>query len=194
METDTYPREDVKKFLGEMVCVKVNPGKGKDQKKLFDEFGVKGVPCLILLTPDGKEIARSGGKPPPAQFTASFVNKIWNAMTDADTAKELKKAAENAFLLSTWFPKEEAAKRADELAKQHDADADFKTTFEDLKKAHERTTLLNRGNWLLRNGKKPEAIEAFKSLVAAQPDCKETVTAKAMLKKLGVKLEEPAKK
>ncbi len=194
METDTYPREDVQKFLSDKVCVKVNPGKGKDQKALYESFKVTGVPTLLMITPDGKEIARSGGKPPPAQFVASFVNPSWNEMVNAENAKDLKKAVEPAFLLATWYAETEAGKKAQESVKAHAGDPDFKAAYDELAKAHERTTLLNKGNWLLKTNKKPEAIEAYKALVEAQPDCKEAVTAKSMLKKLGVKLEEPAKK
>jgi hypothetical protein len=194
METDTYPREDVKKFLSDKVCVKVNPGKGKDQKALYESFKVTGVPTLLMITPDGKEIARSGGKPPPEQFVAAFVNPAWNEMVNAEQAKDLKKAVEPAFMLATWYAESEAGKKAQEFVKNHSGDADFKAAYEALEREHQRTTLLNQGNWLLKNGKKADAIEAFKALVEAQPESKEAGTAKAMLKKLGVKLEEPAKK
>jgi len=194
METDTFPREDVQKFLSGMVCVKVNPGKGKDQKKIYDSFGVTGVPTLLLLDPTGKEIARSGGKPPPAQFVGAFVNPFWNKLVESEKAVDAKGMAENVFMLTTWFPGTEAFTRAEEMAKRNDSNAAFKTALDDLRNAHQRSTLLARGNWELRNGKKKEATATYQELLAAQPDCKEAEEARKTLKKLGVKLDEPAKK
>ncbi|KAF0246719.1 MAG: hypothetical protein FD180_538, partial [Planctomycetota bacterium] len=157
-------------------------------------FGVTGVPCMILISPDGKEIGRGSGKPPPGQFAAYFVNKRWNDMVDAEKAKNWKQAAADAFVLLTWFPGTEASARASQIQKSHEGEAEFKSAYEDLKVGLERALMLSKGNWLVTNKKKAEAIEAFKALLEAHPESKEAVTAKAMLKKLGVKLEEPAKK
>jgi thioredoxin-related protein len=193
MDKDTWPREDVQKFLSAMVCVKVNPGKGKDQKKLYDGFAVTGVPTLLLIDPSGKELVRCGGKPPPDSFIGAFVNKAWNALADAEKSGDMKAAAEQAFYLKTWFPETDAGKRAADAVAKHSADEAFKKTLDELQSAHDRTTLLNRGNWQLRMRKKAEAEAAFRELVEAHPDSKEAEEAKKTLKKMGVKLEAPPK-
>ncbi|MBI2923249.1 MAG: hypothetical protein HYY18_19510 [Planctomycetes bacterium] len=193
MDTDTYPREDVQKFLAGMVCIKVNPGKGKEMKKVYDSFGIRSVPTLMLIDPAGKELARSNGKPPPDQFVAAFVNPAWNAMVDAEKASDAKKMAENAFLLGTWFSDTDGGRRAVEIVSRNESNAEFKTAYDGLKSAHERASLLARGNWELKTGKKKEAIETLKGLVSSHPDSKEAGEAKATLKKLGVKPEEAPK-
>ncbi|MBI2922200.1 MAG: hypothetical protein HYY18_14200 [Planctomycetes bacterium] len=194
METDTWPRDEVKTFLADKVCVKVNPGKGNDQKKRMDDFGVKAVPTMILMSPEGKELVRAAGKPPPGQFTAYFVNQRWNDMVDAEKAQDWKAAAEHAFILTTWFPGTEAAERARSILAAHAEDPTFRAALEAAKTANERAVLLGKANLLLQDKKKAEAIDAFKAVIAAHPDSKEAEAAKAALKKLGVKLDVPAKK
>lgn len=193
MDTDTYPREDVQKFLAGMICVKVNPGKGKDAKKVYDSFQIRSVPTLMLIDPAGKEVAKSSGKPPPAQFVDAFVNPAWNAMVAAEKAGSPKAMAENAFLLGTWFAATEGGKRAEEIVSRNTANAEFKSALDELKTTHARVSSLARGNWELKQGKKKESIETLKGLVEAYPDSKEATEAKATLKKLGVKPEAPAK-
>lgn len=188
METDTWPKDEVKKWLADKVCVRVNPRKGNDQKKRMDDFGVKTVPTMILISPEGKELSRAGGKPPPDQFNAYFGNQRWNDMVDAEKKQDWKAAAGHAFVLTTWFPGAEAAKRAEGIIAAHGEDADFKTALEAAKTANARAVLLAKANMLLQDKKKKnETIDAFKAVVDAYPDSKEAEEAKAALKKLGVK-------
>jgi len=194
METDTWPRDEVKTFLADKVCVKVNPGKGPDQKKRMDEFGVKAVPAMILISPEGKELVRAAGKPAPGTFTSYFVNQRWNDMIAAEKAQDWKATAEHAFILTTWFPGTEAAQRAESMIAAHGEDPTFKAALEAAKTANERAILLGKANLLLQDKKKAEAIDAFKAVIAAHPDSKEAEAAKAALKKLGVKLDAPGKK
>lgn len=194
METDTWPRDEVKTFLADKVCVKVNPGKGSDQKKRMDDFGVKAVPTMILISPEGTELVRAAGKPPPGQFTAYFVNQRWNDMVNAEKAQDWKTTAEHAFILKTWFPGTEAAQRAESILASHGEDPAFKAALEAAKAGNERAILLGKANLLLQDKKKPEAIDAFKAVIAVHPDSKEAEAAKVALKKLGVKLDAPGKK
>ncbi len=195
METDTWPRDEVKAFLADKVCVKVNPGKGPDQKKRMDDFGVKAVPAMILISPDGQELVRAAGKPAPGTFTSYFVNQRWNDMIAAEKAQDWKATAGHAFILTTWFPGTEAANRAEGIIASRGEQADFKAALEAAKSANERAVLLGKANLLLQDKtKKNEAIEAFRAVIAAHADSKEAEAAKAALKKLGVKLDAPAKK
>lgn len=193
MDTDTYPREEVRKVLAGMVCVKVNPGKGKDQKKVFDDFGIRAVPTLLLIDPTGATVAESKGKPQPGQFIASFVNVAWNAVVDAEKAGDVRKAAGNAHYLETWWPETEAAGRAKEISARLGSNEEFKAARAELKAALDRAIALGKANWELKQSRKKEAIESFKAVVAGWPDSKEAGEAKAALKKLGVKLDPPAK-
>lgn len=190
---DTWPREDVQKFLATMICVKVNPGKGKDQKKIYDSFAVTGVPTLLLIDPSGKELVRCPGKPPPDSFVGSFVNKAWNALVDAEKSKDMKALAENAFFLKAWFPETEAGKKAAESVERFKSDEAFKKAFDELWGAHQRTQLWNKANWQLRLKNKKEAEELLRALMDGHPGSKEAEEAKKALKKMGVKLEEPPK-
>ncbi|MEK7469929.1 MAG: hypothetical protein AAB074_21380 [Planctomycetota bacterium] len=194
METDTWPRDEVKTFLADKVCVKVNPGKGPDQKKRMDDFGVKTVPAMILISPEGQELVRAAGKPAPGAFTSYFVNQRWNDMIATEKAQDWKATAGHAFILRTWFPGTEAAKRADGIVASHGEQAEFKAALEAAKIANERAVLLGKANLLLQDKKKAEAIDAFKAVIATHPDSKEAEAAKAALKKLGVKMDAPGKK
>ncbi len=195
METDTWPRDEVKTFLADKVCVRVNPGKGADQKKRMDDFAVKTVPAMILISPEGKELVRAAGKPAPGAFVSYFVNQRWNDMIAAEKAQDWKATAEHAFILTTWFPGTEAAKRAEGILASRGETPDFKAALEAVKAANDRAILLAKADLLVQDKKKKaEAIEAYKAVIAAHPDSKEAEAAKVALKKLGVKLDAPAKK
>lgn len=195
METDTWPREDVKAFIADKVCVRLIPGNGKGAKKACDDFKVTGYPTTILVTPDGREIARNGGKLPPDSFVSSFQNKASQDLGSIDTDKDPKAAAEKLFVIATSFSAIDLGKRAADLAAKA-TNEEFKKAYEEQTKSWQRTSLWQQAMYHLKNNKKDDGIATLKTLLAAQPETKEGKDAKAMLKKMNVKLEEqpaPAK-
>ncbi|KAF0243911.1 MAG: hypothetical protein FD180_2992 [Planctomycetota bacterium] len=194
MDTVTYPSDLVKKFLEPLVVMYVNPTAGKENQKLGAQFDVNSYPRLVVVTPKGDTLIEiKGGLTSPEDFVGGLVNGWWNLYVDAQNAKpqNVPVMAKNVWLLTTWFPHCEAGRKAAETKKQFESNAEFKAVWEPLQKAHECEMLAAKADAELKLGKKKEAIETYKALLAGHEGTKEAENAAKTLKKLGVKLDAP---
>lgn len=66
MDTVTYPDQAVREVAAAFVCIRAEYGRSPD---LVKEYGVKGLPDLRLLDPEGKELARLRGFTSAANLT-----------------------------------------------------------------------------------------------------------------------------
>ena len=193
MDADTYPREDVKKFLGSMILMKINPEAGKEQRKVADQFDVNSYPRLIVLTPKGEILEEIKGRPEPDAFERSYTTDRWNEFVGAQDAKprDHVKMAKNLFTIATWYPQTEHGKKAAESAKTNMSSPEFKAAWDELQTTHDRESTSLKADAQLKLGKKKEAIETYKDVATRFPGTKEGDAAAAALKKLGVKLAPP---
>lgn len=190
MDADTYPREDVKKFLGAMIVMKINPEAGKEQRKVADQFDVNSYPRLIVMTPKGEILEEVKGSPKADAFERRFTVGRWNEYVAGQDAKppDHAKMAKNLFTLATWYPQTEYGVKAAETAKAHMSTPEFKTAWDELQTTHDRESTSLKADAQLKLGKKKEAIETYKDVATRFPGTKEGDAAAAALKKLGVKL------
>lgn len=66
LEEKTWPDPEVRGWLGRHVIpVKVDVD---ENKPLAEKFGIKTIPTLIFIRPDGSEVGRLGGFMPPKKF------------------------------------------------------------------------------------------------------------------------------
>ncbi len=194
MDAESYPLDDVKKFLEPMVVMKINPNGGKENKKLAEQFEVNSYPRLIMLKPNGEQLhVVKGGLKGKDQFIGGWTTHFWNAYVGASNAKpqDGKVAAQNLFPLVTWFAHSPMGAQAKDAVKQMEGNPDFKTEWEALTKKNEFDTLVAKAPALMKLGKKDDAKAAYKALATDYPDTKEGKDAAAMCKKLGVKLDAP---
>ena len=193
MKKFTFPREDVKKFLATAICFHLDPDKGKDGKKMKEAFKVTGYPTLLMFDPQGTELKRFSGAPPADSFVEGFTVETFNSLNAADKGNDGKTIAECWFRLHTFYPDQDLTAKASEIVKRHESDAAYTDTLKALTAKYESETGLAKANLQLQQGKKKDAIETLKAVVTNQPDEPKTAEAKALLKKLGVKLDEPKK-
>lgn len=194
MDTEAYPREDVKKFFAPMIMLKHNPELGKVEKAVADKYSVNSFPRLIVITPTGEVIKEIKGSPQPHSYEASFTNDYWNKYVGGQDSNDMKTMATNLWMLVTWYPESKYGKEAQTVMKRHEADAVFKSTWDELQKNHVRGMLAAKADAQLKLNKKKEATESYKQLATDHPGTKEGDEALKVLKKLGVKFEDPAKK
>lgn len=194
MDTDAYPREDVKKLLGAMVVMKINPETSKEGKKVADSFDVNSYPRLIILTPKGDKLKEIKGSPQPDGWEGSLTTEYWNAMVEAQNAKpqDFKGMARNIATLVMWYPETSKGKEAAKLVEQYKGQADFTAEYKSQMARYERENMAAKADAQLKLGKKKDAIETWKALRAAHPGTPEAEEAEKQLKKAGVKLDAPA--
>ena len=194
MDTEAYPREDVKKLLGAMVVMKINPELSKENRKIADSFSVNSYPRLIVLTPKGEKIEEIKGSPQPDSWEGSFTTDYWNAYVGAQNAKpqDMKEMAKNLATLSMWYPETERGKEAAKIAEQHKENAEFTDEYKARMTAHALEMLVAKADAQLKLGKKKEAIESWKAVRSGYAGTPQATEAEKQLKKLGVKLDPPA--
>ncbi|GAB1355780.1 hypothetical protein MASR1M12_45290 [Erysipelotrichia bacterium] len=58
LELNVFPRPEIRTLLGRMVPVKIDATSPDDEKvnALLKQFGIVGLPTLVILQPDGNEI------------------------------------------------------------------------------------------------------------------------------------------
>jgi hypothetical protein len=201
MDAGTYPQADVKKFLGAMICMKINPETSKPGKKLAQQFDVNSYPRLILFDPKGEILHVVKGAPADGEgsFAHEFSYEIWNAFVAAQDAqpRDWNGMAKNLLVLATWLTDSDVGKQAVDRIEKLDATKEFHDAMVLAKAKQERELLAVKAPAQLKLGKKKEAIESWQALVTGHPDTPEATAAAAELKKLGVKVgptEAPAKK
>jgi hypothetical protein len=197
MVENSYPADTVKKFLEPIVPMKLNTQVGTEGPKIAKEFDVRALPTLVMITPNGETLKRiEGGLETPDQFTGAWTVDLWNLYVGCQNAtpQDKKGMAKNLFPLATWFPQSEHGKKALEIAKENEKDPDFKSTWDELAAQTERQNLWAKADAQMKlRRKKDEIVATLKTIVEKHPDSKEATDSKALLKKMGVKLEEPAK-
>jgi hypothetical protein len=191
MDAATYPREDVKKLLGTMVCMKINPEASKANKKIGDQFHVDSYPRLLLIAPNGDVISTSRGEPESDKFGAACTEDAGKAMNEASraTPPNWSVVAKNAVVLLTWFPQSDEVTQNSKWFEQIGGLKAYRDAFAEAKAAHERMILAAKAPAQLQLGKKKEAIETWKALATTYPDTPEAAEATKQLTKLHVKLE-----
>lgn len=195
MDAATYPADSVKKFLGGMVVMKINPEAGKDTKKIADQFDVNSYPRLIMLSPKGEAVQTvKGGLETPDEFLGEWGSDAWNEYVEGNNAKpqDVKKMAHGLFTVVAWFPDGPNGAKAKDAKDKLKDDAAFKTEWDALQKTHDREILAAKADAQIKLGKKKDATETYKKLATDFPDDKEGKDAAAALKKMGVKVEPPA--
>ncbi len=194
MDTDAYPREDVKKLLGAMIVMKINPETSKEGKKVAESFDVNSFPRLIFLTPKGDKLKEIKGSPQPDGWEGSLTTEFWNAMVEAQNAKpqDWKGMARNVAMLVKWYPETSKGKEAVKLVEQYKDQADFTAEYKAQMTTHNREMLAAKADAQLKLGKKKDAIVTWKALLEAHPGTPEADEAAKQLKKAGVKIEAPA--
>jgi thiol:disulfide interchange protein len=75
MDRTTWKDPEVVRRTGEIVAVRVDAEEGRRRdgfsgRELAQRYGVEGYPTLIVMDPEGREIARTGGYQEPGQLTA----------------------------------------------------------------------------------------------------------------------------
>jgi hypothetical protein len=193
MDTEAYPREDVKKLLGTMLVIKINPELNKENKKIADSFQANSYPRLIILTPKGEKLEEIKGSPQPDDWEGSLTTDTWNAYVGAQNAKpqDMKEMAKNLAKLEMWYPETAKAKEAVKLAERYKDNAEFTGEWKARMDAHELEQMAAKADAQIKLGKKKEAIETWKALLAAHPGTPEAAEAEKQLKKAGVKLDPP---
>ncbi len=69
LEKKTWPDKEVQKWLGTVVPVRLDMTKNTDaDQAIMKRYGVRGLPTVILLSPEGKELGRFVGYKSPAQI------------------------------------------------------------------------------------------------------------------------------
>lgn len=185
----------MKKLLGPMVVVKFNYEVQKDGKALKEKFGVKGPPKLYAVTPQGVVVGDIGGYVPPESFEGNLTSEAWNKYVGAqnENPQNQKAMAENLFLLATWFPQSAKGAEALELRKKFEANAEFKAKWDELQAKNDKEVLVLKAPALLKLGRKDDAKTAYREIYDKYPGTPEADEAAKALKKLGVKLDAPAK-
>lgn len=193
MDTEAYPREDVKKLLGAMIVIKINPETSKEGKKVAEDFDVHSFPRLIILTPKGDKLKEIKGSPKPEGYEGSFTGELWNAYVGFQDAKpqDVKGMASSLAKLVMWYPDTKYGKEAARIKEQYKDKADFTEQWNKDMAQHELELQALKADAQLKLGKKKEAIETWKALRAAHPDTPECAEAEKQLKKLNVKLDAP---
>ena len=65
LDSDTYIHEDVVTRAGEFVSVKLD---ADANRSIMSQYGIGGLPTILFIGADGKEIHRVIGYKPPAEF------------------------------------------------------------------------------------------------------------------------------
>jgi thioredoxin-related protein len=69
LDKDTYANKEVaEKLAKEFISIKLNPEKSTKNRKVAEEFGVRGYPNIIFLDSDGKKLAQLSGYRPADAF------------------------------------------------------------------------------------------------------------------------------
>jgi len=219
MDADTYPRADVVEALKPYLCVHINAE--KEGKDVANKYGVNSFPRLMILDPMGNKLMEIKGKPDDEGFKERLPWGIHNSMAVAAKAGDFKIAAPNMVVLRRWFEGTDARKGADDWYKELEANADFKTAYDDaqkkleeglakakeeavgqreaLEKARlvaeekERKELMATAAEHSKKSRRKEAIECWQKVNDRWPDSEEAKTARGKLKFFGVKVEEPKK-
>jgi len=220
MGTDTYTRDDVKKFLSTMVCAEINPEKAEG-KAAGDKYHVRGFPTFILEDPAGNKLLEDSGKPAPDQFIWMLAGPTYTKLQDLARSGDMKALGKVAWEMEKWFLDTEWGKGIPGLKKQHEADAAFNEGYaaaqtaydEALKKAREDAAkaeeaakkaaeaaalkeardLLDQASQFSKQNKRKDAIEIWKKIIAKYPNSPEAKTARDRLKFFGVKVDDPPK-
>jgi hypothetical protein len=194
MDTDAYPREDVKKLLGAMIVIKINPELSKENKKIADSFQANSFPRLIFLTPKGDVLEEIKGSPQPDGWEGSLTVDHWNAYVGAQNAKpqDMKGMAKNLSTLAMWYPETKYGKEALQIAEQNKGNAEFAAEWKARMDAHAFEQLVAKADAQFKLGKKKDAIESWKLIRSTYPGTPQAAEAEKQLKKAGVKLDPPA--
>lgn len=68
LDADVYAEPKAAKFINtSFICMKANAEKG-DGQMVAQKFAVRGFPCTLILTPDGKLKGQINGYSPPGEF------------------------------------------------------------------------------------------------------------------------------
>lgn len=213
METDTFPRDDVRTFLAGMICLKVDASRDPG---VAEKFNVRGVPTFVLLHPNGDTLFNESGKPPGNQFISMFTHAAHNAMVKAYNAKDYAKTAKHVLFLRQWFPKTKSGKEAEEIYAYLEKNERFLAEYRRLESASlreietirerarkerarreriERCRLLKEeaDRIYATKGKRFHSYKLYKHIILEYPDLPDADDARKRLRKHGVRFKDPAK-
>jgi thioredoxin-related protein len=212
MEEDTFPRPDVRQWLGGVVCVRIRVDTDSGDA-IATKFGIEGIPTIVLLEPSGRVLYNKGGRPEPEHFVDFLMVEEWNAAVDACNIKDPTGAAPHLFFVRKWFADTRLGKEAEGIYRELEKVEGFKAAYDAAQKAYDdslaavrkaREELLAEereaarkqqerrararqlkaeADELHRKYMRSKAYDLYRKILAECPDCPEAKEARAILER-----------
>ncbi len=179
METDTFPREDVKKFFSRIVVAKVDAN--KDQKNFKAHQG-KGVPLLLLMDPAGKVWVSCPGKPP--DLLGKIASELWNPGVALSNEGKTAEAFDYWGRLVEILPEHELATQARGSISQWESDPALKAQMDEKRALWRCEPAIKQAEALIKKKKHEDARALLDPVVADFPGTSWATKAQELLAKL----------
>jgi len=177
METVTFPRPDVRKWLAGVVKVRVDVTYEGEHEDMARKFNVRAVPTLVLILPTGETLYNDPGAPAPEQFMVVLGYEPYDRMVKKYNGRDYVGCAPDVFLVRKWFSGSEIGQQADEI-QEHMADHEgYQKAYAEAEKAY--TEALAKAQAELKELEAKEEVERAAAEEQAQREKARKIKAEA---------------
>lgn len=192
MKGETFSNAGVKeRVLTNVERVMLNVWKSEDQeafardKKLFKEYGGRGVPYNVLLDSEGKKIAAFSGFLPPE----AFIEKMQTLEEGYKDYKETKKASEDSDDYGKLKKLFDAVKKLERFEEAAEVAEELRKLDPENQKGDATELLLVQATAAQQSGKMEEAKKLYEKVIEMDVDNSRKMASKASAALVGLHLK-----